>query len=467
MNSINEYQLDQNIDNKYRVSGRRKSSKLSLKIILPLLLILLTAAAVTFFIVYQPTSPPRRANVTPPLTVAVEDVIAQEFQVNVQSYGTVAPRTQSFLVSQVSGVITDVSDNLREGSFFDKGDVLLRIDDRDNLADLKISEANLAEAQQALSEELAFSKQAEEDWRRLGNTEAPSDLVLRKPQQQAAQARLASAEAALSKAQLSVDRTKVVAPFNGRVLRQMVDVGQVASNNGQIAEVYATDSIEIRLPLKDSDLKFVDLPEAYRTEGGEQSLTPTKIFSSLTDSAEPWLGKVVRTESAIDINARQLHVVAQIEDPFGESAVGRTPLKIGEYVTAEIEGKLIPNAIVIPTTTIYQSTYVYAVEDNLLVRRDIDILWQDTTTALIGSGLAAGDRLVTTTLGQVSSGTRVAILGEAQPDTGRGGMGGMGGFNGMGGADSAQSADARGPQQDSTNNRPENTQTQGEGRRSE
>ena len=110
---------------------------------------------------------------------------------------------------------------------------------------------------------------------------------------------------------------------------------------------------------------------------------------------------------------------------------------------------------------------MYAVEDNLLVRRDIDILWQDTSTALIGSGLAAGDRLVTTTLGQVSSGTRVAILGEAQPDTGRGGIGGMGGFNGMGGADSAQSADARGPQQDSTNNRPENTQTQGEGRRSE
>ena len=400
----------------------------NLKVAIPLILILVTVLLVTFFYIMQPEAAPRRPNLTPPLTVSVYDIQSQDFQVNVQSYGTIAPRTQSFLIAQVSGLVTEVSENLREGGFFNKDDVLLGIDQRDYLADLKISEANLAEAKQALSEELAASKQAEEDWRRLGNTEEPSDLVLRKPQQQAALARLASAEAALSKAQLGVDRTQVIAPFDGRVLNKMIDVGQVTANNSQIAEVYATDYVEIRLPLRDSDLKFVDLPEAYRGTDQAPEATPVNIYSSLSDSTTPWLGKVVRTESAIDVDARQLHVVAQIDDPFGAPAVGRTPLKIGEYVTAEIQGKIIPDAIVIPSAAIYQDTYVYVAEDGILVRRNIEVLWQDTSNALIGAGLSNGERLVTTTLGQVASGTRVAIEGEASPQQRNGNFGmGMGG----------------------------------------
>jgi len=254
----------------------------------------------------------------------------------------------------------------------------------------------------------------------LGNTEPPNDLVLRKPQQLAAQAKLASAEAALSKAQLGLDRAQVIAPFDGRVLRKMVDLGQVAGNNAQVAEVYATDYVEVRLPLRDTDLQFVDLPVAYRGVGEQPAQTPVNIFSSLSKSEVPWAGNIVRTESAIDSSSRQLHVVAQIDDPFGAAAVGRTPLKIGEYITAEIQGKVIPNAIVIPAESIYQDTYVYTVKDGVIVRTEIDLLWQNTSEALIGAGLNTGDRVVVTTLGQVASGTRVNIEGEAAQGNQRG-----------------------------------------------
>ncbi len=385
----------------------------NLKIALPLFLIFLTIIAVIFFLVMQPEAAPRRPDLTPPLTVAVYDIQPQEFQINVQSYGNITPRTQSTLISQVSGVVTEVSDNLRDGSFFNKGDVLLKMDDRNYVADLKISEANLAEARQAYSEEVAQSKQAEEDWARLGNTEPPSDLVSRKPQQQAARARLASAEAVLSRAQLEVDRALIIAPFDGRILNQMIDVGQVAGNNTEIAEIYATDYIEIRLPLKDSDLKFIDLPEAYRGGDENPATTPVEIYSSLTDTTTPWVGSIVRTESAIDTSSRQLHVVAQIDDPFGNVAVGRAPLKIGEYVTANIKGKIIPDAIVVPATSIYQDSYAYTVEDGLIKRRNVEILWKNETQALVGSGLNDGDRLITTTLGQISSGTRANVEGES------------------------------------------------------
>ena len=443
MHSNNDYQSDLNLPLEeeqssvtffgkaiaafYRLS---QFAVVNRKVVIPLVLIFFTAIGVYYFLNNEPATPARRPNLTPPLTVSVQEVVSREYQVNVQSYGNVAPRTQSFLVAQVSGVVTEVSDKLREGSFFEQGDILLKVDDRDYLADIKISAANLAEAKQALSEEVAAGRQAEDDWKRLGNTEPANDLVLRKPQLQAVEARLASAEAALSKAQLGLDRTQVVAPFSGRVLNKMIDIGQVTNTNAQVAEVYATDYIEIRLPIRDTDLRFVNLPESYRGLENRQFNTSAKIYSSLADGGEPWMGQVVRTESAIDSDSRQLHVVAQIDDPYGEAAIGRSPLKIGEYVTAEIEGKKLADAVVIPSSTIYQDSYVYIVREGIVERREVEILWRGKSEALIGDGLVNGDFLVTTTLGQVASGTRVNIEGQAKPE--RGAFGANKSFEGKG-----------------------------------
>lgn len=387
----------------------------NLKIIIPLALLVFTAIIILVFVYSSPQAKPKRNKLTPPLTVSVFDVSAQPFQINVQSYGTVSPRTQSFIVSQVNGQITFVSDKLRDGGFFNKGDVLLRVDDRDYVADVKISQANLADARQSLAEEVALASQAERDWVNLGNSGKPGDLVLRKPQQQAAQARLDAAQAALTKTKLTLERTTIIAPYDGRVLDKQVDLGQVINANTQIAEIYASDYLEVRLPLRTADLKFVNLPEEYRNADATKNDSPVDIYSSLVESSEPWLGRMVRTESAIDENARQLHVVIQIDDPFNPDPPIKTPLKIGEYVTAKITGKVIEDAIVIPSESVYQNSYVYIVNDNIILRRDIKILWQNNGQSLIGSGLNHGDRLVTTTLGQVASGLKVQIEGETKP----------------------------------------------------
>ena len=79
------------------------------------------------------------------------------------------------------------------------------------------------ESLQAEAQEQARAEQALTDWQRLGQAgDPPSDLVLRKPQLQAARARVASARSALAKARLDLERTTIVAPFSGRVLRQVV-----------------------------------------------------------------------------------------------------------------------------------------------------------------------------------------------------------------------------------------------------
>jgi RND family efflux transporter MFP subunit len=359
-----------------------------------------------------PESPQRSAFSGPMMTVETRTVEETDYPIMLESYGTVQPRTRSMLVAQVGGQIVSVNENVRNGGFFEEGDVLANIDARDYEADVRIAGALLTDARQMLAEAEARTNQAREDWDRLGNAGDAPDLVLRIPQLEAAKARIISTESTLRKAELDLERTQIVAPFAGRILRKLVDVGQVVSPNTQLAEIYATDVVEIRLPLRNRDLPFIDLPEAYRfADVSRVSGDHVEIHSDL-GGEDTWDAVLVRTEGAIDETARQLHVIAQIDDPFGRDNEDQAPLKIGQYVTAKLEGKTVHGALVIPNTTIYQGTYVYTVEDGILRRRDIEIDWQNDAEAIIGAGLSPGDVLVTTPLGQVTSGIRVSVVGE-------------------------------------------------------
>ena len=380
-----------------------------MKVLLPVIILALLAG-LAYLVVRNP--PQAERNVAPAgaqLKVDVLELERRPYRVRLQSYGTVQPRTRSMLVAQVFGEITAINDSLRTGGFFEKGEVLLNIDPRDYLANVKIAEGSLLDARQALAQEQARAGQALEDWQRLGHRgEAPA-LVLRKPQLAAAEARVASAQSSLDKARLELERTRIAAPYAGRVMAKLVDQGQVVNRNSPLAEIYAVDYVEVRLPLRNRDLAFIDLPEDYRFQAGATAEGARVTIRSELGGGSSWQGRVVRTEGAIDNNARQLHVVAQIDDPFGIHAHGKTPLKIGQYVTAEVEGRLLPDALLIPGGAIYQGGYVYLAQDGILQRREIDIAWQNRAESLVTDGLDEGELLVLTPLGQVTSGVRVTV----------------------------------------------------------
>lgn len=396
---------------------------MSKKALLPVL-ILAVLLLIAWIIRANPPTPPRSGGLqAAQLTVGVMSVQPKDYQIEIASYGVIRAQIQTLLVSQVSGEITSVADKFDEGGYFKAGDVLLQLDPRDNQADVAIAAAALADAEQALAEEQARVEQARLDWARLGNEgEAPA-LVLRQPQLAAASARVASAEAGLTKARLDLERTTIRAPYEGRVLRQLVNLGQVVNLNTQLAEVFATEIAEVRLPIANNDLPFVDLPD---DSPGQKNEIQASIQSELLAGA-PWSATVVRTEGAIDETARQLHVLAHIKRPF-DAAIGRAPLKLGEYVTATIQGKMIKDALAIPMSTIYQGAFVYVVEEGAIQRRSVEIAWSNGETALISAGLAQDELLVTTNLGQVTSGTRVKLESDTiQPDerspNGRSGQG--------------------------------------------
>ncbi|MGO4892435.1 efflux RND transporter periplasmic adaptor subunit [Flavobacterium sp. W21_SRS_FM6] len=388
------------------------SSKITKRVI-PALILVATVVLFQFIMGNPPEAQRGFTPKTAKIVVETHTLQAQSYQVQVDSYGIVKPRTQSNLVAQVSGQITQISAQFREGGFFSKDDVLVQIDDRDHLADVKTAQANILLAEQSLLEEQARAKQAITDWQRLGNGQEASSLVLRKPQLEAAKASVLSAQAALDKAQLNLERTQVKAPYAGRVLTKNVDIGQVVANNSELAEIFATDKVEIRLPVRNKDLELLELPEQFRDAGLASSGAMVEFQSDLVGQ-QAWVGSLVRTEGAIDANAQQLYVVAQINDPYKATATNRYPIKIGQYVNAKIAGRNLQDVLVIPNSTIYQGSYVYIVEDGVLKRKDIEIRWQNSRQSIIAKGLEAGQQLVLTPLGQVSSGTAVSIKGETK-----------------------------------------------------
>ena len=363
-----------------------------LKITLPIVLIGVAAlAAVGLFAartpaVQQPASPP---------TLLVDVAVAKREPVTfvVRSQGVVAPRTRTTMVSEVSGTVVEVSPAFVAGGFFAKGDVLVRIDPRNYSTALKRATAAVAQAKTKVATENALAGYAHEDWERLRSLEVAdrpaSDLTLRKPQLAEAVAGLESAEADLEKATEDLSRTVIRAPYDGMVREKRADVGQFVNTGTPLAETFATDYAEIRLPIPQTELKYLEL--AALSGGG---VLPATLEADIGGMAHSWPAEIVRTEGVFDPDTRVLHLVAQVHDPY---ASGREPLRIGTFVSAAVEGTSAGQVFVIPRHSLERGETLWMVADDMTIRpRDLDIVRADEGFAYVAAGLRDGERYTVT-----------------------------------------------------------------------
>jgi len=383
--------------------------KRAFKIVLPLVVL---GASIVIAVTLLATGPEAERRKQPPAQPSIEIMVTtpQTYQVDVRSRGTVSPRTQSTLVPEVSGRIVEVAASFRNGGFFDKDDVLVTIDPRDYEIAVTIARSELAQARLKLREEEAQAEQARQDWKKLGGGAEPTALVLRKPQMASARAAVAAAEGRLRQAEIDMQRTRIRAPYVGRLLEKSVDIGQYVAQGTVLATIYAVDYVEIRLPLTDEQQAFVDLPELYRGEGDAPETTPKVILTARIGGKEhTWEGRIVRTEGSIDTKSRQLFAVAQVDDPYGRNG-DRPPLKVGQFVEARIQGRHLDNAYVIPREAVRSNNEVFVVDDDdRLRRRALNIAWRDADHVVVMDGFAPNERISLTPLSFAADGVQVRI----------------------------------------------------------
>lgn len=338
------------------------------------------------------------------LSIKVYTVQLQDYPVTIESYGNVIPDSRTDLTAQVPGKIVYVSNSFQSGGSFNEGDLLLRVDQRDYIANVKKAKANLILAKQKLIEEEARSIQAQDDWDRLGQGRPASNLVLNIPQLESAKAALLSAEADLSQALTDLERTDVTAPYKGRVVSRKANIGQMVSSTSIVGDIYSTNYIEVRLPIKNKDLAFIKRPfDALQSNVHPHVVT---LSSDLFGENE-WSGVLNRLESVVDSRAHQLFAIARIKEPYKNK---NKPLLVGQYLTAKIQLKVLKERVVIPNEAIYQGSYVYIEKDGRIFRKNIEIQWQNTNESVISDGILQGDNIVVSPLGRISSGTAVHVV---------------------------------------------------------
>jgi RND family efflux transporter MFP subunit len=349
--------------------------------------------------------------------VLVDVIEAEERMVSftITSQGSVRPRTETTLVAEVSGKITSVSSDFIAGGFFTAGEELLVIDPSDYQTALKRAEANLAAQKAKLAEENARSEQALRDWRNLGRTGEPSELVLRKPQVQEAIASVQAAEADVEKARRDLERTRISVPYDGLVKQKLVDIGQFVAPGTQLGVTFAIDAAEIRLPLSPDDVAYLDLPSAT---GGTEDAYP-RVMLSVEEAGmrREWEASIVRTEGVVDEISRVIYAVAQVVDPYGVLGQNtQDELKVGTFVRAEIEGRSAGRVVVLPRRALQQDNTVLVANDQKeLEVRPVNVVRAEPRLVYISDGVRDGEKIVITTLEAPIPGMKLAINGEEEP----------------------------------------------------
>ncbi len=391
--------------------------------------ILIAAAALTLGVagfagmMLTKPAPPQGDGTRPSPILRVVEVRPQTVELHVTTNGTVAPRTQSDLIPEVSGTVTWVSPALVSGGFFEESDPLLRIDPRDYEVELERARASIARRtseydrrKKELDRQLRLAKQ---------NVASATQLDDATSAERVAKAELRVAKAELARAERNLARTEILAPFTGRVREEQVGVGQFVDRGRAIGTIYAVDYAEVRLPVPDDQLAFLDLVVS-RGMISEENQPEVRLKALFAGDTHEWIGRVVRTEGEIDPKSRMVHVIARFDDPYGQdeeaslTSTTRPPLAVGLFVEAEISGRRVENIIVLPRAALRGVDEVVIVdEENRLHLRHVDVLRTQSNFVFIRGGLSAGERAVTSDLDIVVEGMTVRPVLEGAEDSPR------------------------------------------------
>ena len=403
-----------------------------LRILLQILValgLLAGAAMLSLRIFKQAPKPLVTAGVDTRPAVRLATVRAEDITLEVTTHGTAEPYRTVDVSAEVGGRIIETHPMLRAGGFFAADDVLVTLDDTDYALAIEQQKSAVARAELRLLQERAESEAAIRAWQQLEGDRAPDALATRAPQIRDAEAALAAAAALLQKCERDRLRTRIRAPFAGRVRAVMADLGQTVQPGQRLATVFDTACVEVRLPIPVADAEFLELPlHGPAAPGQGPRVTLTTEFAG--DHPE-WQGRIVRTEGEVDRRTRQLTLVARVDDAYARGPDDkRPPLFVGTFVHARIEGVRSAGALVIPTKALRGEDAVLVAVPRLrgfagglplfeitLRNRTIDVLRAEADRVLVRSGLRAGERVCVTTLDTATDGMRVRATA-AEPTTG-------------------------------------------------
>jgi len=407
-------------------------------------IVLVTALVIAATLVIIRPKAERQAVVQKGRLVEVFPARAEDIQMVVESFGTVAPRESLKLVAQVRGQIVDISQSFKEGSFVKKGTRLIQIDPRTyslevrrrkihimqseaELKRIKQEVVNLKSRVKIAKSDVILSKgeylrlkkligrkviaqsqldKAEQAYlasrERLQAIENP--LALIGPQREQLIAARDMAEVMYQQAELDLERSSIESLFDGWVLQKAIEVGQHVNVGQQLGSIYKAGELDVEVYIPTRELKW--LP----ADMGVKSSVPVDVIFRNTGDQQVWKGRVARVKSSMDQKTRTLPVVIEVDETsFAKELNGGFRLRPGMFVTTKIKGKGVNQAYILPRHVVYPGDVVYTLNGDQLKIKEVRILRSYKDSVIITEGISEGDQIISTPLSGAVDGMSVRL----------------------------------------------------------
>ena len=374
--------------------------------------VLFVAAVLVLIYSTEPTAQRTSAAKRTAMLVNVTAVESGTFRPTITAMGAVRPEQEISLRPRVSGEIIAISDSFTPGGFVNVGETLLQIDPADYEAELLERQSALHQVSADLELELGRQDLAKDDYQELEGT-ISSDykaLVLREPQLKTARARVEAAQAAVQRAQLDLDRTRIRAPFAAQVLTRDANIGSQVSPGDNLGRLVGTDYYWVEAAVPVSNVRWIDLPDGPGSSGSPASVRNRAAWPEGTYRT----AQVHSLIGALESRTRLARVLLTIADPLAhdEASADLPPLMVGSYVEVRIEGKPIENVIRLEREYLRQNDTVWVNAGGVLEVRSVELAFLDKQYAYISEGLDASDQVVTTNLASVTEGASLRLQSE-------------------------------------------------------
>jgi membrane fusion protein (multidrug efflux system) len=276
------------------------------------------------------------------------------------------------VTAEVGGKVTSI--DVPEGRRVKKGHVLARLDASGSAADLAVAKAELGGARDTLSRTEALFKEKLVAAQQVDQAKAAEDVAASEVRRRAT----------------SLQKTVVVAPFDGVVGIRRVSVGAYVSPGAPITQLTSMDALELVFTVPE---RFVpDLRVGQRVRG---------VVGNCTNRFD---AKMVVLEPAVDPQTRTLRALALVDAPPAS-------LRPGMSASVRIEIEEAKNVLAVPQEAVIRSgsqQYLFVItEDGQAKRKNVELGQIDATRVEVTDGLAAGERVITSGHQKLKSGAAV------------------------------------------------------------
>jgi len=313
-----------------------------------------------------------------------------DIRVTVDAVGTVRASEEAEIRPQVDGVLAQIY--FEEGARVERGDMLLRLDDRKADARLSVAHAALDSAQARLTlleQRLARYKRlfadhliSQEEFESIDAEHAEAAASLREE------------AAAVTLAQRELDEYHITAPFDGRMGERLVDVGNYVSEGTLLAILMRTDPIEV----------VIKIPDRYAESVGPG----TQVAITASAAQQAVHGEIDFVDPRVDPSTRMLSLRASVANP-GQH------LLHGQFAQASVLVEERKAQVVIPEEAVLSAagnTWVFVIHDGVAERRDVRLGERRPPVVEVLAGVGANETIVVGGQHRLRDGARVT---DAQP----------------------------------------------------